>query len=167
MSGVGLPQRKKQQKIDSFAKIKMENLLSKAFNIAETEDVSTGVNCAVVYSVSFMPDTANKEKAKEFVRQRRGAKMLDDTACGKALIALGLDGRVNEVGEQITQIWQIASSRYIRAASGNINAFVDGADERSTFCTTELAEILRNQQITQINAQNKFLFAKTFKPQHY
>ena len=93
--------------------------------------------------------------------------MLDDTPCGKALIDLGLDGKVNEVGEAITKIWHIASERYIKAASGNIHAFVEGADERSTFCTTELAEIMKNPQITHINGVEKSLFSKTFIPKRY
>ena len=90
-----------------------------------------------------------------------------DTPCGRALIALGLDGRVDEVGEEITKIWKLASSRYIGAASGNINAFVDGADERSTFCSTELHEIINNPKITSINGIAKTVFAQNFQPAHY
>jgi hypothetical protein len=145
----------------------MDSLLKKAYDIAENEDVSTVVNGAVVYSVSYMPSHENKEQAVAFIKANPGAKMLDDTPCGKALINLGLDGKVNEVGEEITKIWRIASERYIKAASGNINAFVDGADERSTFCTTELAEIMQNPHITHINGIKKATFFQTFKPKHY
>ncbi len=145
----------------------MENLLEKARTIAQKADVATVPGGAVVYSVSYMPTSENKEKAYVFVRSHAGAQMLDDTPCGRELAALGLDGRVDEVGEEITKIWRIASLRYIAAASGNINAFVDGADERSTFCTTELAEILQNPKITGINGQDKFAFARDFKPRHY
>ena len=90
-----------------------------------------------------MPNETNKISAKEYVKANDKAKMLDDTPCGKALIDLGLDGKVNDVAEAITKIWKIASSRYINSASGNITAFVDGADERSTFCTTELNDIMQ------------------------
>lgn len=145
----------------------MENIVAKAKQIAETYDVSTLPDCAMVYSVSFMPTNENKNKAKAFIKEHPTAKMLDDTPCGKALIALGLDGKVNEVGEEITEIWRIASSRYIKEASGNIHAFVDGADERSTFCTTELSEIMENPKITHINGVEKSLFSKTFTPKHY
>ena len=145
----------------------MDSLLKKAYDIAQNEDVSTIVNGAVVYSVSYMPTDENKKQAIAFIKRNLGAKMLDDTPCGKALITLGLDGKVNEVGEEITKIWRLASSRYIKAAGGNIHAFVDGADERSTFCTTELAEIMHNPHITQINGIDKELFLKDFKPQHY
>ena len=93
--------------------------------------------------------------------------MLDDTPCGKALIALGLEGTVDEVSLEITKIWQIASKRFIDAASGNINAFIDGADERSTFCTTELQEILNNPHITNINGIEKEKFASTITFKHY
>ncbi len=145
----------------------MSTLLNRAWVIAEESHVTTVHGGAVVYSISYMPTSENKEKALAFVRSHTGAQMLDDTPCGKELIALGLEGRVDEVGEEITKIWCKASSRYIRAASGNINAFVDGADERSTFCTTELPEILQNPKITSINGQDKFTFARDFKPQHY
>lgn len=145
----------------------MQNLLNKAFEIAMHEDTTTAHNGAVVYSVSYMPHDENKKQAKAFIAKHNEAKMLDDTPCGKALIALGLDGKVNEVGEKITQIWRIASSRYIASASGNIHAFVAGADERSTFYTTELTEILKNPNITHINGIDKSEFAQNFTPQHY
>lgn len=145
----------------------MTHLLKEAYQIAQTYDVTTAMDNAVVYSVSFMPTDKNKKEALAFIQAHPLAKMLDDTPCGKALINLGLDGKVNEVGEEITQIWRIASSRYIKAASGNIHAFVDGADERSTFCTTELAEIMENPKITHINNIEKSLFQVNFKPKHY
>ncbi len=145
----------------------MQSLLNKARAIAENADVTTVPNGAVVYSVSYMPNDENKVQAKAFLKQNPAAKMLDDTPCGKALIALGLEGKVNEVGEEITEVWRIASTRYIAAASGNIHAFVKGADERSTFCTTELAEILKNQNITHINSKDKLTFARTFKSERY
>lgn len=145
----------------------MDNIIAKAKEIAETYDVSTEPDGAIVYSVSFMPTDKNKKQAFDFIKEHPTAKMLDNTPCGKALIALGLDGKVNEVGEEITEIWRIASSRYIKEASGNIHAFVDGADERSTFCTTELSEILKNPKITHINGVEKSLFSRTFNPKHY
>ncbi len=145
----------------------MQTTLNKAFEIAAQYDVSTPLDGAVVYSVSYMPTNRNKEAALRYVQKNATAKMLDDTPCGKALIALGLNGKVNEVGEEITKIWRIASARYIAAASGNITAFVDRADERSTFCTTELNEILQNPAITRINNIEKNSFARNFKPERY
>lgn len=145
----------------------MQNQLNKAMEIARTYDVTTVPNGAVVYSVSYMPTSENKEKALIYVKNNNMAKMLDDTPCGRALINLGLAGKVNEVGTEITKIWRIASSRYIAAASGNIIAFVNGADQRSTFCTTELSEILKNPKITHINGVDKLIFANSFKPVKY
>ncbi len=145
----------------------MTPLLNKAYDIAKNADVTTVPNGAVVYSVSYMPSDENKIKAKEFLKENPTAKMLDDTPCGKALIELGLDGKVNEVGEEITKIWRIASARYIATASGNIHAFVEDADERSTFCTTELAEIMKNPYITHINGEDKSIFVLNFKPKRY
>jgi len=145
----------------------MTDLLEEAYNIAETYDVATAPNGAVVYSVSFMPTDKNKRDALAFIQAHPTAKMLDDTPCGKALIGLGLDGKVNEVSEEITKIWRLASSRYIKTASGNIHAFVEGADERSTFCSVELAEIMENPKITHINNIEKALFKANFKPKYY
>lgn len=145
----------------------MQELLKKALNIAETYDVSTCKNCAVVYSISYMPNESNKIRAKEYVTVNNKAKMLDDTPCGKALIDLGLDGKVNDVAEEITKIWKIASSRYINSASGDIAAFVEGADERSTFCTTELNDIMQNPNITHINRIEKNIFYQNFCPKRY
>ena len=87
----------------------MEDIIGKAWRIAKGGDVSTAPDGAVVYSVSYMPTSENKTKAQTFVRQNKTAKMLDDTPCGKALIDLGLDGRVDEVGEEITKIWRLST----------------------------------------------------------
>ena len=145
----------------------MQELLKKALLIAETYDVSTCKNCAVVYSISYMPHEKNKHQAKEYIKNNNQSKMLDDTPCGQALIELGLEGKVNDVGEEITQIWQIASMRYIQSAIGNITAFVEDADERSTFCQTELNEIMQNPKITHINHIEKHIFFEKFHPQRY
>ena len=145
----------------------MKNKIDEALEIANTKDVSTLVDCAVVYSISFMPDEKNKIEALEYLAKNKNAKMLDMTDCGKALIALGLNGKVNEVHEAITNVWKIASKRFIGNASGDIKAFVEGADERSTFYSTELKEILDNSKILTINGIDKFIFAKSFRPQRY
>ena len=46
----------------------MTNLLHKAYEIAEKEDVSTLPDRAVVYSVSYMPDSENKKRAEGHYR---------------------------------------------------------------------------------------------------
>ena len=145
----------------------MRDLLLKALEIAKNGDVKTPKNCAVVYSVSFMPNDDNKIQALDYVKNNPKAMMLDNTPCGKALIELGLDGKVNDVGEEITNIWKIASSRYIKEASGNIMAFVNGADERSTFCQVELGEIINNPNILCINNIEKKQFVLQFKKYRY
>ena len=54
----------------------MTNLLHKAYEIAEKEDVSTLPDRAVVYSVSYMPDSENKKRAEDFVKSTPDARML-------------------------------------------------------------------------------------------
>ena len=140
----------------------MQKLINDAKNVANTFDVSTDKNCAVVYSVSYMPSEKNKELALAYLKNNKCAQILDDTPCGKALIDLGLHGKVNEIADEISNLWRIASTRFITKASGNIVAFVDGADERSTFYSVELKEILKNPSITKINGIDKHIFADNF-----
>lgn len=145
----------------------MQDLVKQALYIAKTGDVSTFPDCAVVYSVSFMPCNTNKELALNYISNQPNAKTLDTTPCGKKLIELGLSGKVNEISSEITNIWKIASQRYIECASGNIVAFVDGVDERSTFYSTELEQILKNEKIKTINGVDKKVFASNLKPYRY
>lgn len=145
----------------------MQQIIKKAFDIANNFDVKTNPNSAVLYSISFMPNEVNKTKALAYLKEHKFAQILDTTLCGKALIDMGLNSKVNEASVDINNIWKIASSRFIKYASGNIIAFVDGADERSTFYTTELVEILKNPNITTINKIDKHIFFQTFIPQKY
>ena len=62
----------------------------------------------------------------------------------------------------VLKVWALASKRFIAAASGNVLAFVTGADPRSTFVSVELPHILQNENIKQINGEDKFVFAKRF-----
>ena len=87
---------------------------------------------------------------------------LDDTPCGKELIALGLETGSGCPDTEILKVWALASARFIAAASGNVTAFVKNADPRSTFVSVELPHILQNDKIQLINGQDKHLFAKQF-----
>ncbi len=145
----------------------MEELIKKAYTIANLEDVSSLINCAVVYSVSYMPNDDNKVLAMQYMASNKYATLLDNTPCGQALINLGLAGRVDNISQEITNIWKIASTRFINQATGNINAFVEGADKRATFYTTELALIMSNPKIITINNIKKEIWQNSFKPKHY
>lgn len=136
--------------------------LQQAFQIAKTEDVSTPANRVVLYSISYLPTPENKQKALEFIRNNPDYMLLDDTKCGKRLINLGLETGNENPPQEIMKIWAIASKRFIAAAKGNITAFVEGADSRSTFVSAELPEILKNPGILTINNKDKFLFAESF-----
>ena len=46
----------------------MRDLLLQALEIAKNGDVKTPKNCAVVYSVSFMPNDDNKIQALDYVK---------------------------------------------------------------------------------------------------
>ena len=139
----------------------MDNeLLQKAMEIALTYDVQTAKDSIVVFSVSFQPSKENKIKAKEYVAQNSSYTILDYTPCGKALLELNLEDYAQDENdmEKIAEVWRVASKRFMESASGNITAFVDGADVRSVFRMAEFPEIIRNPDILTINGIDKEVF---------
>lgn len=138
------------------------NKLKEAYKIAKTEDVSTPPNSVVLYSISYLPTRENKDKAMAYLYEHKECYTLDDTLCGKKLIALGLETGNGCPDSEILKVWALASKRFIAATSGNVVAFVSRADLRSTFVSVELPHILQNENIEQINGEDKFVFAKQF-----
>ena len=114
------------------------NDLTQAYNIANNSDVSTPKDSVVLYSISYQSTDINKKNAIEYMRKNPHCYMLDDTECGRKLISLGLETGAQTPPEELMKIWRIASERFIMAASGNITAFVENADKRSTFLSVEL-----------------------------
>ncbi len=141
----------------------MQNNLEKAYNIAQNADVTTPPDSVVLYSVSFLETDENKRQALQYIKENAGTYTLDNTECGKKLIALGLDSCNGIPDPEIMKVWAIASRRFIWSASGNITAFVYNADKRSTFVSIELPNILQNPQILKINGIDKYKFAEQFK----
>lgn len=139
-----------------------DSLIEKAFEIALTEDVSTFKDGAVIYSISFLPSKKNRDKAYEYEKTHEGCLTLDHTVCGQKLMELGLLVSKDVAGKEIQEVWNIASKRFIAEASGNITAFVDGADRRSTFCSVEAEHILKNEKIKTINNISKEIFLRSF-----
>ena len=140
----------------------MNEKLEQAFAIAQTADVSTPQDSVVLYSISYQPSDANKRKAMEYLRLNPDKKTLDDTECGKKLIALGLETGNENPNTEILKVWAIASARFIKEVRGNVTAFVDNADKRSTFVSIELPLILQNEKVSKINGIDKFVFARQF-----
>ena len=138
------------------------NKIEIARQIAENEDISTPENSVVLYSISYQPSDENKRKALRFLAEHTGFYTLDDTACGQKLMALGLETGNDNPNPELLKIWATASQRFILAASGNITAFVDNADKRSTFVSVELPLILQNDKIKLINGTEKHKFAAQF-----
>lgn len=138
------------------------NKLAEAYKIAETAEVATPADSVVLYSISYLPSRENKDRALEYIARHKNSFTLDDTPCGKQLIALGLETGSGTPPEELLKIWALASGRFIAAASGNVTAFVDNADRRSTFVSVELPHILQNDRITTINRIDKTVFAKRF-----
>lgn len=136
--------------------------LALARQIAANEDVSTPPDSVVLYSISYQPTDENKRRALRFLAEHPGFYTLDDTVCGQKLMALGLETGNDNPNPELLKIWATASQRFILAASGNITAFVDNADKRSTFVSVELPLILQNDKIKLINGTEKHKFAAQF-----
>ncbi len=138
-------------------------LFKKAFRVAQDYDVSTPKDSIVVYSVSYLPTKENRDNAFSYVKQHPERVMIEHTDCGAKLVEMGLmSSDCGLSSDEIADIWSIASKRFIDSASGDVIAFVKGADKRSVFRTQELPAILNNEKITTINGENKFDFASRF-----
>ncbi len=141
----------------------MADLYEQALQVARTLSVSTPKDGVVLYSISFLPTRENKEQAFAYLEQHPEAMMIDQTDCGRELIKMGLEQTPPDLTpEQIAAVWKIASARMIAEARGDVKAFVKNADPRSVFRSTELPEILRNDQIKTINGVDKFFFAESY-----
>lgn len=140
----------------------MNAKLQQAWQIANSADVSTPENSVVLYSISYQPSDINKRKAMAYLEENPDKKTLDDTECGKKLIALGLETGNENPDAELLKIWALASERFIKAVRGNVTAFVDNADKRSTFVSVELPLLLQNENVQTINGIDKFKFAEKF-----
>ncbi len=139
------------------------NKLEIARQIAANEDVSTPENSVVLYSISYQPTDKNKRNALQYLAENAGHCTLDDTVCGQKLMALGLETGNDNPNPELLKIWATASRRFILAAAGNVTAFVENADKRSTFVSVELPLILQNDKIKLINGIDKYKFAAQFR----
>lgn len=138
-------------------------LYQEALDVAGSYDVATPKNSVVLYSISFLPTTENRDKAFAYVKAHPKAKMIEDTVCGKKLVELGIG--YHEVGlsaEEVAHIWAVASRRFIKGIKGDVTAFVDKADARSVFRTVELPMLLENPAVNKINKIDKYKFAQKF-----
>ncbi len=141
----------------------MDNMdLIKGLKIARSYDVSSKENSVVLYSISFQPTQVNREKAFKYIKSNPDKIMIEHTECGAKLVEIGFESIKTLNQEDIMTIWGEASRRFVAAASGNVTAFVDGADPRSVFRTVELPNILQNPNIKTVNDIDKYEFAKQF-----
>ena len=136
--------------------------INTAWEIAKNGDVSTPPDSIVLFSTSYQPTDANKKAALQYIADHKGCCTIGDTECGKQLIAHGFDVDYKNPDKELMEVWALASQRFIAAASGNIIAFVDNADPRSTFVKTELPLVLKNERLLYINGIDKYEFARRF-----
>lgn len=139
----------------------MDDFYDQALEVAKSFDVSTKPDSLVLYSVRFLPTKENKEQAFAYIQEHPESSIIEHTPCGIKMLSLGLEEGLCALSEEeIAYLWKVASKRFIEGASGNVIAFVKGADERSVFRSMELPTILVNDRIKTINGQDKFVFAK-------
>ncbi|MBR1605105.1 MAG: hypothetical protein IJ660_03235 [Alphaproteobacteria bacterium] len=139
-------------------------LYQEALDVAGSYDIATPKNSVVLYSISYLPTTENRDKAFAYVKSHPKSCMIEDTVCGKKLVELGVG--YHEVGlspDEVAHIWAVASRRFINGVKGKVTAFVDKADVRSVFRTVELPMLLDNPAVTKINNMDKYQFAEQFK----
>ena len=135
----------------------------KAIEVAGTYDVATPRDSVVLYSISYLPTTENRDQAFAYVKAHPETKMIEDTVCGRTLMDMGVG--YHEVGlsqDEIAQIWAIASRRFISNVKGQVVAFVKNAHPKSIFRMIELPLLLTNENVTTINGIDKYKFAKSF-----
>lgn len=131
-------------------------LLAQAMHIAETADVTTPPGRLVLYSVSYLPTQANRVLALAHLSEHPGCVTIELTEAGRALEALDLFAPRSALPKARAYLpWFAASRRLVAAASGDVRAFVEGADRRSTFLSVELPAIMRNPAIPTINGAPK------------
>lgn len=141
----------------------IESLYKKALRIADTYGVGTPPDSVVLYSVSYLPTTENRDKAFAYIAAHPDSFTIEKTECGQELFDLGIGYRETGLSaEQVAEIWGRASARFIRKVSGNVTAFVDGADPRSVFCRIERPGLLENNKVKTINGIDKKTFFQSY-----
>ena len=139
-------------------------LYEEALEIAGSYDVTTPKDSAVLYTVSYLPTTQNRDNAFAYLKKHPKAYTIEETICGKKLVEMGIGYQATGLSqEDVMHIWAVASRRFIPSIKGKVKAFVDGADSRSIFRMVELPLLLENNKITTINGLNKYDFAKQFQ----
>lgn len=139
-------------------------LYEEALEVAGSYDVSVSKDSAVLYTISYLPTTENRDKAFAYLKKHPKACTIEETVCGKKLVEMGVG--YHETGltqEEVRHIWTIASRRFIPLIKGKVIAFVENADPRSVFCVVELPLLLENENITTINGKKKFEFIQQFQ----
>jgi len=138
-------------------------LYQQALDIASSYDVSVPKDSVVLYSISYLPTTKNRDDAFAYIKNNAAARMIEDTECGKKLVELGVGYQETGLSfDEIAHVWSIASRRFISGIKGNVIAFVEGADKRSVFRMVELPLLLKNNEVKLINGIDKNEFAKKF-----
>jgi hypothetical protein len=113
---------------------------------AQTLDVSTKPNSAVVYS-----GPGNRANAEAFCGANPGKVTLEQTPGGSWLDSQKLFDDGSPLSQdQARQVWATLSQRYAQGASGNVVGFVKGASPTGIFETVEYPALQNNPDVTNV-----------------
>lgn len=127
-----------------------------ADNIAKKGDFTTKPDSSVFYS-----GKGNRDKALASIQS--GGQPIDSTPGGRALDGENLYGEASLLRPEADSYWSTASRRFAESASGNVTAYVKGAQPDRVFGSTELPVLLRNPKVTNINGIPRSVLAKMSK----
>ena len=68
-----------------------KDIYKQAIDVAKNDNINSLPDTVVLYSISFLPTTENKEKAFRYIDENSSAMTIEKTECGKRLLKLGLD----------------------------------------------------------------------------
>ena len=70
--------------------------------------------------------------------------------CVKSTSVMGANSFNGLTGDQKAELWTMLSARFADGASGNVSAFVSGADPKSIFMQVELRQLEKNLNVWSI-----------------
>lgn len=119
---------------------------------AERMDVSTPRDGANFYSGYDKAANKRMRSYAEDAVDGKTSKILEQTEAGKYMDDLGLYGRNKGLvsDTQADKIWARLSTRYGKAAEGDVTAYLHDADPERIYLHDELPALLKNKNVTSI-----------------
>lgn len=137
----------------------LKDICDRIQKVVDTFSTETPKDKLILFSVSFLPTKENKEQAFKYA-EMNGSVMMDHTELGQALEMLHLFEYFTK--EKAYFFWDQAAEKLLSNSSGNVTAFVNNADYRSTFARIELVQLIKNNNVLTINGKDKKSWIKEY-----